>query len=78
MLVPPTQSTTMTDEVATDYTDLRALFIWFTQRNPVLRAWNLIDMAALPKRNGGIPAFGNQPSVWKAGESFDHPNPEYR
>jgi len=30
------------------------------------------------KDNGGIPAHGNQRSLWDAGCRFDHPNPEYR
>jgi len=50
----------------------------FTQRNTVFLAWNLMHLAALLKRAGGIPAHGNQPPAWDAGCDFDHPNPEYR
>jgi hypothetical protein len=27
---------------------------------------------------GGVPAHGNQRSLWDAGYRFDHPNPEHR
>ena len=50
----------------------------FTQRNTTFMTWNLMHMARMLKDNGGIPAHGNQRSVWDAGCSFDHPNPEYR
>jgi hypothetical protein len=40
--------------------------------------WNLMHVAAMVKRAGGIPAHGNQRSAWDAGARFDHPNPEYR
>jgi multimeric flavodoxin WrbA len=50
----------------------------FTQRNTTFMAWNLLHLAALLKRNGGYPAWGNVRSAWDAGERFDHPNPEYR
>jgi len=50
----------------------------FTQRNTVFMAWNLMHIAAMLKRNGGIPPYGNQRAVWDAGCDFDHPNPEYR
>ncbi|MEM8588714.1 MAG: flavodoxin family protein [Pseudomonadota bacterium] len=50
----------------------------FTQRNTTFMTWNLMHMAAMLKRNGGIPAHGNQRSEWDAGCRFDHPNPDYR
>jgi len=50
----------------------------FTQRNTTFMSWNLMHVAALIKRRGGIPAHGNQRAAWDAGERFDHPNPEYR
>jgi multimeric flavodoxin WrbA len=50
----------------------------FTQRNTTFMAWNLMHMARMLKANGGIPAHGNQRSLWEAGCRFDHPNPEYR
>lgn len=50
----------------------------FTQRNTVFMAWNLMHLAALLKRSGGVPAYGNQREAWDAGSDFDHPNPEYR
>jgi len=30
------------------------------------------------KDAGGIPAYGNQPSLWDAGSRFDAANPEHR
>lgn len=50
----------------------------FTQRNTTFATWNLMHMAKLLKDHGGIPAHGNQRSLWDAGCRFDHPNPEYR
>jgi multimeric flavodoxin WrbA len=50
----------------------------FTQRNTTFMTWNLMHVAAMLKRAGGIPAHGNQRSAWDAGARFDHPNPEYR
>jgi multimeric flavodoxin WrbA len=50
----------------------------FTQRNTTFMSWNLMHMAALLKRAGGLPAQGNSRRDWDAGERFDHPNPEYR
>jgi hypothetical protein len=39
--------------------------------------WNLLRTARMLKA-GGIPAHGNQRSLWDAGCRFDYPNPEYR
>ena len=50
----------------------------FTQRNVTFMAWNLMHLAALLKRAGGFPAYGNVPGQWEAGTRFGHPNPEYR
>lgn len=50
----------------------------FTRRNTTFMAWNLMHLAAMIKRAGGIPAHGNQRTAWDAGARFDHPNPEYR
>jgi multimeric flavodoxin WrbA len=50
----------------------------FTNRNTTFMAWNLMHMANLLQKNGGIPAYGNQRSKWEAGCRFDFPNPEYR
>ena len=50
----------------------------FTQRNTVFMTWNVMHLAAMLKRAGGFPAYGNQRSAWDAGQRFDHPNPEYR
>lgn len=50
----------------------------FTRRNTTFMTWNLMHLAAMLKRSGGIPAYGNQRAAWDAGARFDHPNPEYR
>ncbi len=50
----------------------------FTQRNTTFMTWNLMHLARMLKDAGGIPAHGNQRSLWDSGARFDHPNPEYR
>ncbi len=50
----------------------------FTNRNTTFMTWNLMHMARMLKDRGGIPAHGNQRSLWESGCRFDHPNPEYR
>ncbi|MFF9850870.1 flavodoxin family protein [Streptomyces litmocidini] len=50
----------------------------FTNRNTTFMAWNLMHLAGLLKRSGGIPAHGNQRSAWDAGCKPGFPNPEHR
>ncbi|MFF5933885.1 flavodoxin family protein [Streptomyces sp. NPDC012508] len=50
----------------------------FTNRNTSFMAWNLMHLAAMLKRAGGIPSHGNQRSAWDAGCHADFPNPEHR
>ena len=50
----------------------------FTNRNTTFMTWNLMHLARMLREAGGIPAHGNQRSLWEAGCRFDHPNPEYR
>ncbi|MEU3793288.1 flavodoxin family protein [Streptomyces fructofermentans] len=50
----------------------------FTNRNTAFMTWNLMHLAALLKRAGGVPAYGNQRSQWDAGCDPDDPNPDYR
>jgi len=50
----------------------------FTQRNTTFMTWNLLHTARMLRDRGGIPAHGNQRSLWDAGCRFDHPNPEHR
>lgn len=45
----------------------------FTQRNLTFMSWNLMHMAALLRRAGGIPAYGTSSQAWEAGERFGHP-----
>ena len=50
----------------------------FTNRNTSFMTWNLMHLAALLKRAGGIPAHGNQRSEWDAGCRPGADNPEHR
>ena len=50
----------------------------FTNRNTTFMTWNLLHVGRLLKEAGGLPAHGNQRSLWDAGCRFDFPNPEYR
>ncbi|MEC3982117.1 flavodoxin family protein [Amycolatopsis sp. H20-H5] len=50
----------------------------FTNRNTTFMTWNLLHVASMLQRAGGIPAHGNQRSAWDAGSRFDFENPEYR
>jgi hypothetical protein len=47
----------------------------FTNRNTTFLAWNPMHMARMLKDAGGIPAHGNQMSLWDAGCRFDYTNP---
>jgi multimeric flavodoxin WrbA len=50
----------------------------FTNRNTTIMTWNLLHLARLLKDAGGVPAHGNQRSLWDAGCRFDFANPEHR
>jgi multimeric flavodoxin WrbA len=50
----------------------------FTNRNTTFMTWNLLHVARLLKDAGGIPAHGNQRTLWDAGERFDFEKPAYR
>lgn len=50
----------------------------FTTRNTTFMTWNLLHFARMLRDEGGIPAFGNQRSLWDAGSRFGAANPEYR
>jgi multimeric flavodoxin WrbA len=50
----------------------------FTNRNTTFMTWNLLHLARMIKDAGGIPAHGNQRSMWDAGCRYDFPNPEHR
>jgi multimeric flavodoxin WrbA len=50
----------------------------FTNRNTTFLTWNLLHMARMIRDAGGIPAHGNQKSLWDAGTRFEFANPEYR
>ncbi|MFN2300332.1 MAG: flavodoxin family protein [Gammaproteobacteria bacterium] len=50
----------------------------FTNRNITFMTWNLMHLALMLHQAGGIPAHGNQRSLWDAGCRFDFENPEHR
>jgi len=55
----------------------------FTNRNTTFMTYNLLHLAKVLKDAGGIPAFGNQRTVWDSGvhsyvSDADGANPEYR
>jgi multimeric flavodoxin WrbA len=50
----------------------------FTNRNTTFMTWNVLHLARMLKDRGGVPAHGNQRSLWDAGCRFDFPNPEHR
>ena len=50
----------------------------FTNRNATFMTWNLMHLARMLRRSGGVPAHGNQRPAWDAGTRFDLENPEYR
>ena len=50
----------------------------FTNRNTTFMTFNLMHVAAMLDRAGGIPAFGNQRSEWEAGCQVGFDNPDYR
>ena len=50
----------------------------FTNRNTTFMTYNLMHLAAMLKRAGGVPAYGNRRSEWDAGCHTGFPNPDYR
>lgn len=50
----------------------------FTNRNTSFMTYNLLHTAALLRRAGGFPVYGNRRSEWDAGCRSDWPNPEHR
>ena len=50
----------------------------FTNRNTTFMTWNLMHVARLLHEAGGVPAHGNQRSLWDAGCRWDFENPEHR
>ncbi|WP_327292700.1 flavodoxin family protein [Streptomyces sp. NBC_01198] len=50
----------------------------FTERNTTFMTWNLLHLARMLKDAGGIPAHGNQRTVWDAGCHRHFDNPEHR
>ena len=48
----------------------------FTKRNTTFMTWNLMHTARMLKEAGGVPAHGNQVTLWNDGERFGHPETE--
>jgi len=50
----------------------------FTNRNTTFMTYNLLHLAKQLDDAGGVPAYGNQLTVWDSGQHEYHANPEYR
>jgi multimeric flavodoxin WrbA len=50
----------------------------FTNRNTAFMTWNLLHLARMLKDAGGVPAHGNQRTLWDAGCHPGAANPEHR
>lgn len=50
----------------------------FTNENTTFMTYNLMHLAALLRRSGGLPAYGNDRTQWGEGQRYGLPNPEYR
>ncbi|OEV04234.1 flavodoxin family protein [Streptomyces oceani] len=50
----------------------------FTNRNTTFMTYNLLHLASMLRRNGGVPPYGNRRSEWDAGCHAGHANPEHR
>ncbi|MCC8928009.1 MULTISPECIES: flavodoxin family protein [Nocardiaceae] len=50
----------------------------FTNRNTTFMTYNMLHAAAMLRRSGGFPAYGNQRTKWDTGSPFGVANPEYR
>lgn len=49
----------------------------FTNKNTTFMTWNLMQLAALLKSNGGFPAEGNRRTDWSKGEHFGFTEPQH-
>ena len=47
----------------------------FTNQTTTFMTWNLMHMASMLKREGGLPAYGNVSEAWSNGEHFDFEKP---
>ncbi len=47
----------------------------FTRRNATFMTWNLLNLAGMLRKEGGIPARGNLLSRWEEGCRFGAPDP---
>jgi len=50
----------------------------FTNRNTTFMTYNLLHMAAMLKKQGGFPNYGNSRDAWDQGTRWEFENPEYR
>ncbi|MDP9378355.1 MAG: NAD(P)H-dependent oxidoreductase [Actinomycetota bacterium] len=50
----------------------------FTNRNTTFMTWNLLHFARMLRDNGGVPAYGNQRTIWEKQYEAHHDNPEHR
>lgn len=47
----------------------------FTQQNTTIMTWNLMHLADMLRRSGGLPTYGNDREAWADGERFGFENP---
>ena len=47
----------------------------FTRQTATVMAWNLMHVADLLRRSGGLPTYGNDRRAWAGGERFGHHDP---
>lgn len=47
----------------------------FTRQNTTIMTWNLMHLADLLRREGGLPTYGNDRTALSKGERFGHENP---
>lgn len=50
----------------------------FTNKNTTFMTYNLMHLAALLRRSGGLPNYGNDRTHWEDEKHYGLPNPEYR
>ena len=50
----------------------------FTNRNATFMTYNLMHLAAMLKKQGGYPNYGNSREQWDNGSRWEFENPEYR
>ncbi len=50
----------------------------FTNKNTTFMTYNMLHLAAMLKKQGGYPSYGNSAEDWQDGKRWNFENPEYR